>query len=314
MKKFKKIFVVSCAIVMALAFTGCTKKEVYTIEPHETAFLISLSEGSGNQASFESEAMLAEAKVAAKQVYITYSKKHMAPTDIFGTWVPDNMLVIVNRTPVTREWSEGKESGTSTANQSISAESKESIGFSVGMNCSAQIYTENDAVKFLYSYNNKQLSEIMDTEIRARVEADFVEKCAKYTMNEILEKKAEIMEYVRKDVTEYFAERGITITVLGMKDGIEYDDTAVQSAINKSFVAERNAEAQEIENQTKISKANADAEAKIVEANAEAEANKVISESLTDRLIQQQMYGKWDGKLPTYVGGDSSIPVLNDMK
>lgn len=47
MKKFKKIFVVSCAIVMALAFTGCTKKEVYTIEPHETAFLISLSEGGG---------------------------------------------------------------------------------------------------------------------------------------------------------------------------------------------------------------------------------------------------------------------------
>ena len=72
MKKFKKIFVVSCAIVMALTFTGCTKKEVYTIEPHETAFLISLSEGGENQASFESEAMLAEAKVAAKQVYITY--------------------------------------------------------------------------------------------------------------------------------------------------------------------------------------------------------------------------------------------------
>lgn len=61
MKKFKKIFVVSCAIVMALTFTGCTKKEVYTIEPHETAFLISLSEGGGKQASFESEAMLAEA-------------------------------------------------------------------------------------------------------------------------------------------------------------------------------------------------------------------------------------------------------------
>lgn len=48
MKKFKKIFVVSCAIVMALTFTGCTKKEVHTIEPHETAFLISLSEGGEN--------------------------------------------------------------------------------------------------------------------------------------------------------------------------------------------------------------------------------------------------------------------------
>ena len=121
MKKFKKIFVVSCAIVMALTFTGCTKKEVYTIEPHETAFLISLSEGGGKQASFESEEMLAEAKVAAKQVYITYSKRHLSPTDIIGTWVPDNMLVVVNRTPVTREWSVFKDSGTSTVIQSTSS-------------------------------------------------------------------------------------------------------------------------------------------------------------------------------------------------
>ena len=49
-----------------------------------------------------------------------------------------------------------------TSNQAIYAESKESIGFSVGMNCSAQIYTEQDAVKFLYSYNNKSLADIMD--------------------------------------------------------------------------------------------------------------------------------------------------------
>lgn len=307
MKNIKKIIMVSLAIVMAFAFTGCTKREVHTIEPHETAFLIPLNGDTGSQASFESEALLAEAKVAAKQVYITYSKRKMSPTDFFGTWVPDNMLVVVNRTPVTREWSDNKDTGTSVANQAIYAESKESIGFSVGMNCSAQIYTENDAVKFLYSYNNKSLEEIMDTEIRARVEADFVEKCAKYTMNEILEKKAEIMEYVRKDVTEYFAERGITITVLGMKDGIQYDDVSVQAAINKSFVAERNAEAQEIENQTKISKANADAEAKIIEANAEAEANRVISQSLTNALLEKQKYEKWDGKLPTVTSDGSTI-------
>lgn len=216
-------------------------------------------------------------------------------------------LIIVDRTPVAREWSETVESGTSTNNQAIYAESKESIGFNVGMNCSAQIYSEEDAVKFLYCYNNKTLSDIIDSEIRARVESNFVETCAKYTMNEILAKKAEIMDYVRDDVTSYFAERGITITVLGMKDGIEYDDPSVQTAINASFVAERNAEAQRVNNETAIAKAQAEGEAEIISAEATAKANRLLAESITDGLVELKKIERWNGQLPKATGAEASI-------
>ena len=252
MKSIKKLILCVLLLLTVAVLAGCTKKQVYTIEANQTAFLIPLKGDVKNQASFESEELLSEAKVAAKQVYITYTRERLGP--MHHEYVADNLLIIVDRTPVTREWSETVESGTSTNNQAIYAESKESIGFNVGMNCSAQIYSEEDAVKFLYCYNNKTLSDIIDSEVRARVESDFVETCAKYTMNEILAKKAEIMDYVRDDVTSYFAERGITITVLGMKDGIEYDDPSVQTAINASFVAERNAEAQRVNNETAIAK------------------------------------------------------------
>lgn len=311
---FKKMFMaVALMAAVVVPCTGCTKQEVHTIQPHETAFLIPLNGDVENQASFESEELLAEAKVAAKQVYITYSKKRLKPFDIFGQWVADNMLVVVDRTPVTREWSADKDIGTSVTNQAIYAESSESIGFSVGMNCSAQIYSEDDAVKFLYSYNNKPLSEIMDTEIRAYVEARFNEESGKLTMAEILEQKADIMEKVRQETTDYFAERGITITVLGLKDGIEYTDPSIQTAINKSFVATQNAEAQEIENKTKIDKAQADAEAMIIEANAEAEANQILSQSLTDELLEQQKTEKWNGEYPTYMGGDATL-ILDSLE
>lgn len=308
----KKITVVMLVLCIMLITAGCTRREVHTIEANQTAFLIPLKGNTANQASFESEELLNEAKVAAKQISITYTREKVGP--MAHEWIADNMLIIVDRTPVTREWNDTSNAGTSSANQAIYAESKESIGFSVGMNCSAQIYTEQDAVKFLYSYNNKSLAEIMDSEIRARVESDFVEVCAKYTMNEILTEKQAIMESVRQDVIQYFEERGITITVLGMKDGIQYDDQNVQTAINAAFVAERNHDAQVIVNNTAVEKAQAEADAKLISAKsdaeavkiaaqAEADANKLISDSLTENLLKLKHDEKWDGHdVPVYNG------------
>ena len=297
----KKIIAMLLTLVMCCTmFTGCVKPydkpEFVTIEPHQTAFLIPLIGDTGNQASFESEAMLREAKVAAKEIQIPHRWVQTGRFHWRGEYRDTMALIVVDRSPVTREWSSSKDVGTSAVNQAIYAESSESIGFSAGMNCSAQIYSEDDAAKFLYCYNNKPLSEIMDTEIRARVESKFVEECASRTLNDILIEKEEIMSTVRNDVTTYFAERGITITVLGMKDGLEYDDPSIQSSINDKFSSEMKLTTQENENQRIIS-----------EAEAKAEANRILSESLTDEVLKQQMYEKWNGELPKVTGGDTMI-------
>lgn len=301
----KKIIAMLLTLVMCCTmFTGCVKPydkpEFVTIEPHQTAFLIPLIGDTGNQASFESEAMLREAKVAAKEIQIPHRWVQTGRFHWKGEYRDTMALIVVDRSPVTREWSSSKDVGTSAVNQAIYAESSESIGFSAGMNCSAQIYSEDDAAKFLYCYNNKPLSEIMDTEIRARVESKFVEECASRTLNDILIEKEEIMSTVRNDVTTYFAERGITITVLGMKDGLEYDDPSIQSSINDKFSSEMKLTTQENENQRIIS-----------EAEAKAEANRILSESLTDEVLKQQMYKKWNGELPKVTGGDTMIGLDN---
>lgn len=301
MKKLLSVLVALFALCTCL--TGCVrpydKPELVTIEPHQTAFLIPLIGDTSNQASFESEEMLMQAKVAAKEIQIPHRWVKTGRMSWSGKWRPTMALIVVDRSPVTREWSSTKDIGTSTANQAIYAESSESIGFRAGMNCSAQIYSENDAVKFLYCYNNKPLSEIMDTEIRARVESKFVEECASRALNEILVEKENIMKSVRDDVVSYFAERGITITVLGMKDGLEYDDATIQKSINDKFSSEMKLTTQKNENERIIS-----------EAEAKAEANRILSESLTDEVLKQQMYEKWDGKLPDVVtGSDNGIIV-----
>lgn len=283
-------------------FSGCRKPydkpEFVTIEPHQTAFLIPLIGDTTNQASFESEEMLMQAKVSTKEIQIPHRWVQTGRRYWRGEYRDTMALIIVDRSPVTREWSSTDGVGTSAANQAIYAESAESIGFSAGMNCSAQIYSETDAVKFLYCYNNKPLSEIMDSEIRARVESKFVEECASRTLNEILTQKKEIMKSVRDDVTAYFAERGITITVLGMKDGLEYDDATIQKSINDKFSSEMKLTTQKNENERIIS-----------EAQAKAEANRILSESLTDEVLKKQYYEKWDGKLPTVMSDSNGIII-----
>ncbi len=299
----KKIISLLLVLIMCCTmFTGCRKPydkpEFVTIEPHQTAFLIPLIGDTGNQASFESEELLMEAKVAAKEIQIPHRWVQTGRWHFMGEYRDTMALIIVDRSPVTREWSSTDGVGTSAVNQAIYAESSESIGFSAGMNCSAQIYSEEDAVKFLYCYNNKPLSEIMDSEIRARVESKFVEECASRTLNQILTEKENIMKSVREDVTTYFEERGITITVLGMKDGLEYDDTTIQKSINDKFSSEMKLTTQENENQRIIS-----------EAEAKAEANRILSESLTDEVLKQQYYEKWDGKLPSVMADSNGIII-----
>lgn len=299
----KKIISLLLVLIMCCTmFTGCRKPydkpEFVTIEPHQTAFLIPLIGDTGNQASFESEELLMEAKVAAKEIQIPHRWVQTGRKHWQGEYRDTMALIIVDRSPVTREWSSTDGVGTSAVNQAIYAESSESIGFSAGMNCSAQIYSEEDAVKFLYCYNNKPLSEIMDSEIRARVESKFVDECASRTLNEILTEKEDIMKSVREDVTTYFEERGITITVLGMKDGLEYDDTTIQKSINDKFNSEMKLTTQENENQRIIS-----------EAEAKAEANRILSESLTDEVLKQQYYEKWDGKLPSVMADSNGIII-----
>ena len=138
----------------------------------------------------------------------------------------------------------------------------------------------------------------MDSEIRARVESNFVEQCAKRTLNEILVEKEEIMAAVRADVEAYFSAKGITITVLGMKDGLEYDDPQIQTSINEKFSSEQKLVTQENENKRILS-----------EAQAIAEANRILSESITDDVLRQQYIEKWNGVLPQYVGGEASVMV-----
>ena len=127
---------------------------------------------------------------------------------------------------------------------------------------------------------------------------------SKYTSAELHAHKADIIETVKTNVTEYFKEYGITITVLGIKEGFSFENPAIQEAIDAKFASEQELIIQQNKNEAAIAKAEAEAQAIIIAAEAQAEANRKLSESLTDDILAKLYYEKWDGQLPQYMGGD----------
>lgn len=313
------------ALCMVMSCTSCRKPydtpEFVEIQPSQTAFLVPLVGDTSEQASFESEELLEKTKVATKEVQIPHRWVQTGRKSWKGEYRPSAKLIVVERKPVTREWI-----STSTTegvnNQAVFGESLDGIGIYVGMNCSAQI-DEANATKFLYRYNNTPLTQVIDTDIRAMVEDEFNKAVGKYNIADLQAHKADIMNEVTTNVRNHFAEYGVTITVLGMKEGISYENANIQTAIDEKFSSEQLIITQQNLNDVEISKAEAaaesakiaaeaDAEVLRIQADAEAEANKKISESLTENLINKIKYEKWNGEVP-YVQGDST-PIIDISK
>lgn len=305
----KIVALVLMLVVVCCGLVGCVKPydtpEFITIEASQTAFLIPLVGNTSNQAAFESEELLLETKVATKEIQIPHRWVQTGRRDWEGEYRASAVLIVVERKPVSRSW-ESEDSAATSSNKAIFGETSDNIGIYVGMNCTAMI-EEKDAAKFLYRYNNTPLETIIDTDIKKMVEDRFNVETAKYTSTDLGAKKGEIMEAVKTYVVNYFKEYGITITVLGLKEGISFENPAIQTAIDKKFESEQKLVIQQNENEANIAKAEAEAQAIILKAEAEAAANKKLSESLTGTILEKMYYDKWNGVLPTVYGAGNTV-------
>ncbi len=320
--------------LLPLTMLGCRPYDVpafVEIDTSETGFLIPLEGDTDNQMAFESERYLQDRKVATKRVQIPHRWVQTGRMYWSGQWMDMVRLVKVDRSPVTRQWTADTASGTSSNNEAIWIESNDSVGFSVGFDCTAHI-AEEDTARFLYMYRSKSLAEMMDTEARARVQSVAAEVAARYDLDELRSRKQEIIDAVRQDVIPFFADRGITITTMGMFGGFTYQNPKIQEAIDETFVAQQlkvisNAkfQAQEKENERVELEAQATANKARTIAEGEADAlremaaatREVQSDPLFLQLkmleVQQDRIEKWDGKYPTYLmqlGGADEGPQM----
>lgn len=129
-----------------------------------------------------------------------------------------------------------------------------------------------------------------------------------------------IQEQLQLSVNQKYGEDVVLINKV-VVNNMDFKE-AYNDAIQQKSIAQQTAERQRIENETAIAKAEADkqvaitnaqaeAEKTAIEAEAQANANAKISESLSDELIAYLEIEKWDGSLPSVVGSDEVVPVIN---
>lgn len=130
-----------------------------------------------------------------------------------------------------------------------------------------------------------------------------------YTAMDIIAKRSEMGPLVSNTIAEAVGENYFVKIVSVEIVNIDFSD-AFEKAVEDKMIAEQNQLKQQYENDAKVAKSKADAEAKIVEAEAEAKANKLLEQTLTDKMIQKQYLEKWDGKLPSVVAGDEASVII----
>lgn len=180
----------------------------------------------------------------------------------------------------------------------------------------------------LYKDVGTNYSEIL---IGPRINEDVKIIIARYTAENLIESRQKAADAIYELIKSELAPKGINVISFAIEN-IDFTD-AFESAVEAKQVAtqekqkaqtqqeqqtmeatqaaERQRIAAQAEADVKKIDADADAYATKIKAEAEAEANDKINKSLTDQLISYNQMLRWDGKLPTFMGGDSMIPVLD---
>lgn len=216
--------------------------------------------------------------------------------------------------------------GDSSDDESFEVPSNDGKGLTVDMTFTYR-YDANRVADTFTRFKGQSGKDVKNSFIKPNIMSWTKEVTAKYSVIDLLgDKRATLNSELTDYLKQKFEPYGIVIESVSL---INIDpDEETRSAVQKKVNAQQDLELAKIEQQTAnvnaekekevaITKANQEketaqinAEAKLIEAQAQADANRLISQSLTPELIRQQMYDKWDGKLPTVqAGNDSSVIV-----
>jgi hypothetical protein len=242
-------------------FDKTDKTEAYTILPNQSAFWIpDVGANLANQAQMDSEAFYNANRVQLKRFVVPHQKlQGSAGNSMFSGWdyyVPAGRLIIVDRTPYSREWVDARDRGTSDRKEGFPCQSKEGLNIGIGVSVA-----EANAAKYLYRfgvippkgdpaggdvifisvYYSRSVRDVMDDVGRKKVQTLVCDEIAGRTFDDANANMKAIMEKVKTEATNYFASVGITLDFIGYADTWTFDD-AVQAAINRRYVASQDKE------------------------------------------------------------------------
>ena len=174
--------------------------------------------------------------------------------------------------------------------------------------------------------------------IQPRIQEDVKIVIAKYTAEDLIANRQNAADAIFELIRAELESKGIHIISLAMEN-IDFTD-AFESAVEAKQVATQEKQKAQTEQERMTMEEEAKAKRAVIVANAEAEQAKIaaqadlevvkiqaeaslyagqreaemnqrIAEALTDELIKYYEIKQWDGKLPTFMGGNGTLPILD---
>lgn len=178
------------------------------------------------------------------------------------------------------------------------------------------------ATKVFQTYR-KGVEEITDVNLRQNVSDALIKYASLMDVNELTANgKSKLLDHVTEELRHQLEDVGIHIIRVSWASDIEYPPQ-VRESINAKIEATQRAMLRE--NEVAQSKAEAEkarvaaqgeADAQLTKAKAEAESIAIRAKALRDnpQVLMLEAISRWDGKLPTYLGGDSLPAPLMQLK
>ena len=191
---------------------------------------------------------------------------------------------------------------------------------------SKDLQTVNSSIAVNYrlsSGKSSSMYEEVGVDYRDVLIAPAVQECmksatAKYTAEELITERQAVGDAVKSSLDARLNDYGIFIEKFNI---VNFDFTEeFNNAIEAKQVAEQNLLKTETEQKQvkliaqteadkKIIAAKAQAEATLAQAKAQADANKLLEQSLSDKVIAYEQIQKWNGVMPKVTGSDSGLLI-----
>lgn len=163
------------------------------------------------------------------------------------------------------------------------------------------------AVDLFNRFGSADIEELEKGYLRSRVQDNVRQAISKYSVIDAFGvKTGEIKQDTLDKLNKNLQKQGFIIDDIALSS--PKADKNTQKAIDERVKANQELERTKVDKQI----AEQNAKKKEVEAKGTKKANDIVNESLSDKVLQQQLIEKWDGKQPiTY---PNSNGVILDMK
>jgi len=159
----------------------------------------------------------------------------------------------------------------------------------------------------------QEVGEYYSNRIIAPAIEEFVKKTtAKYTAEQLITKREDVKADLKKALTENLIKNNIIV------DDIFITDFKFSDKFNQAIESKVTAEQRALEAKNKLEQVKYEAEQKVAKATADAESIRIQAQAITQQggkdYVQLQAIEKWDGKLPTQMVPDATVPFLDLTK